>query len=154
LAYYISLYRMNQPPGSPNQTLTRVLASVIYDSRGRMLICQRPANKRHGLLWEFPGGKIEPGESNLEAARRELLEELGVEVLGIGSWAFSVQDPGSEFLIEFYPVRIRGTPLALEHAALQWVLPPDLLNWPLAPSDRRFAEVLLSEASRQNGASS
>jgi hypothetical protein len=77
-----------------------------------------------------------------------------VEVLGIGSWAFSVQDPGSEFLIEFYPVRIRGTPLALEHAALQWVLPPDLLNWPLAPSDRRFAEVLLSEASRQNGASS
>jgi mutator protein MutT len=128
-----------------------VLASVVYDALGRVLICQRPAHKRHGLLWEFPGGKIEPGESNLEAARRELREELGAEVLSIGASAFAVQDPGSTFLIEFYPVGILGAPQRLEHAAIEWVAPSDLLNWPLAPSDRRFAEFLLSDPSPRNG---
>ena len=57
----------------------RVIAAVI--ARGdRLLVCQRPPHKRHGGLWEFPGGKCEPGESDLEAARRELHEELGVEL--------------------------------------------------------------------------
>ena len=56
----------------------RVLATVIRRD-GRLLVCQRPSHKRHGGLWEFPGGKVEPGESDLAASRRELAEELGVE---------------------------------------------------------------------------
>jgi 8-oxo-dGTP pyrophosphatase MutT (NUDIX family) len=56
-----------------------VLAAVIR-RQDRYLVCRRPAHKRHGGLWEFPGGKLEPGETLLEAARRELREELGAEV--------------------------------------------------------------------------
>ena len=61
----------------PKKQLVRVLAAVIKRNE-RYLICKRPENKRHGGLWEFPGGKIEIGESNFEAAVRELREELGV----------------------------------------------------------------------------
>ena len=60
--------------------LTRVLAAVIWEGDS-VLICQRPPHKRHGGLWEFPGGKVRPGESRLDAARRELWEELNLKVL-------------------------------------------------------------------------
>jgi mutator protein MutT len=115
----------------------RVIASVI--TRGdRVLVCLRPAKKRHGGLWEFPGGKIEPGESELEAARRELGEELGVRVSSVGVLEFAMVDPGSPFLIEFRSVEIAGEPIALEHEALAWVTQEELLALPLAPSDRRY----------------
>src|SRR5690606_37599200 len=76
----------------------RVLAGVI-ERRGELLLCQRPLHKRHGGLWEFPGGKVEPGEEDLDALRRELAEELGVEVLDVGTPEQVVQDPGSPFLV-------------------------------------------------------
>ena len=104
-----------------------------------MLVCERPAHKRHGGLWEFPGGKLEPGESILDAARRELAEELEVRVLSVGEVEFAIEDPGSEFVIEFHPVAIEGEPRCLEHAALAWVGVERLLELPLAPSDREYA---------------
>lgn len=113
------------------------MASVIQ-RHGRLLLCKRPDDKRHGGLWEFPGGKVEEGESDFEAVERELAEELGVGVLEVGSIEFSVPDPGSRFVIEFLEVRIAGEPEALEHAALTWVDERELLNYPLAPSDRRY----------------
>jgi len=116
----------------------RVLASVI-ESHGRLLVCRRPADKRHGGLWEFPGGKVRRGESDLEAIRRELAEELGVEVTAVMEPRFSAPDPGSDFVIEFLPVEIRGIPRCLEHTALKWVKEEDLLSLSLAPSDRRYA---------------
>jgi 8-oxo-dGTP diphosphatase len=64
----------------------RVLASVIERDH-RLLVCRRPLDKRHGGLWEFSGGKVREGESDLEAARRELREELAVEVTGVGAVA-------------------------------------------------------------------
>lgn len=124
-------------------TLTSVLAAVV-EQDGKFLVCQRPANKRHGSLWEFPGGKLEVGESHLEAARRELAEELGVRVLSIGATILSIADPGSEFLIEFVPTTIDGDPQCLEHTDLKWMTLPDLPSVELAPSDRRFVEFLLS----------
>ena len=127
----------------------RVLASVIRRG-GRLLVCQRPAHKRHGGLWEFPGGKVEPGESDLAASRRELSEELGLHVPSVGPVEFSAADPGSEFVIEFLPVTIEGDPVCLEHSALAWALPGDLLTYDLAPSDRRYAELLLERASRRD----
>lgn len=117
----------------------RVLAAVI--TRGdRYLVCRRPVHKRHGGLWEFPGGKLEPGENDAGAAARELREELGVGVSAVGAEAFAVHDEGSPFLIAFVPVRIDGEPACLEHSALAWATAAELLGYALAPSDRRFVE--------------
>jgi len=108
-----------------------------------MLICQRPHHKRHGGLWEFPGGKCEPGESDFEATRRELREELDIEVTAVGAPLFESQDPGSTFLIAFVPVQIVGTPTRIEHADIRWVTLAELGTLPLAPSDRQFVEACL-----------
>jgi mutator protein MutT len=120
-----------------------VFAAVIQRN-GTYLVCQRPADKRHGSLWEFPGGKVEAGETHLEAARRELAEELDVRVLNVGSALFSFADPGSDFLIEFAPTTIEGNPKCLEHMDLKWVALHDLPSLDLAPSDRRFVDFLRS----------
>jgi 8-oxo-dGTP diphosphatase len=93
-------------------------------------------------LWEFPGGKIEFNETNLEAARREMREELGMPVTGVGAVLFSNHDAGSEFVIEFVPVEVEGEPTCLEHSALAWVSPSELSSYELAPSDRNFAHYL------------
>lgn len=123
----------------------RVIAAVI--SRGdRYLVCQRPTEKRHGGLWEFPGGKCEPGESDADAARRELHEELGVEVVAVSSEKFAVTDPGSPFLIAFVPVRIVGEPICHEHSDLAWGTMQEIATFALAPSDRRYVEFMLSRA--------
>ena len=123
----------------------RVVAAVV--GRGdRLLVCQRPPHKRHGGLWEFPGGKREPGEDDAAAARRELREELGVEVLDVAAETFAVADEGSPFLIAFVPVTIAGEPVCHEHTALLWGTPAELARLPLAPSDRRYVEQLLAPA--------
>jgi 8-oxo-dGTP diphosphatase len=116
----------------------RVIAAVIQ--RGdRFLLCERPIHKRHGGLWEFPGGKLESGETMLEAARRELSEELGIEVQSIQEAEFAINDPGSPFIIEFCRVRIDGEPICLEHRSIAWVTLSELLELALAPSDQQFA---------------
>ena len=120
-----------------------VLAAVVRRN-DKYLVCQRPVHKRHGRLWEFPGGKLKPGETYLDAARRELAEELGVEALAVGSPLFSMADPGSEFLIEFVPTEIVGEPQCLEHIDLKWLPLEQLPYLHLAPSDKRFVEFLRS----------
>ena len=123
----------------------RVIAAVV--ARGeQLLVCQRPLHKRHGGLWEFPGGKCEPGESDADAARRELDEELGVGVVDVGAEQFAIGDPGSPFLIAFVPVTIAGEPTCREHVALHWGTPAELAALPLAPSDRRYVEFRLRES--------
>jgi 8-oxo-dGTP pyrophosphatase MutT (NUDIX family) len=123
--------------------LIRVIAAVI--SRGdKLLVCQRPLTKRHGGLWEFPGGKRQRGESDAQAATRELREELGVDVLEVGEELITVRDEGSPFLIAFLPVSISGQPICREHMALQWDLPEVIAQLPLAPSDREFVSWCLA----------
>ena len=128
----------------------RVVAAVIADG-DRLLVCQRPAHKRHGGLWEFPGGKREPGESDAEAAARELREELGVDVTAVGAELLAVHDEGSPYLIAFVEVAIAGTPECHEHTALVWGTPRELAALPLAPSDQRFVEALLAGGARGAG---
>jgi mutator protein MutT len=122
--------------------LIRVLAAVIRRDNA-VLLARRPKHKRHGQLWEFPGGKVVSGEGLLAAAKRELAEELGFEVQSIGMILFERQDPGSDFLIQFLEVEASGEPVALEHEAIAWVSIPDLPTYDLAPTDRAFAEHLL-----------
>ena len=117
----------------------RVLAAVIR-RQGRYLLCRRPVRKRHGGLWEFPGGKLEPGETLARAAGRELKEELGTEVTGYGPLLFSHREAGSPFQIEFVPVEIAGEPEALEHEEVRWVSAEELEGLALAPSDRAFVQ--------------
>ncbi len=121
----------------------RVLAAVLQRD-GEYLICQRPIRKRHGGLWEFPGGKLEGAETLLDAARRELAEELGVYVSRIDRTLYTVADPGSDFVIEFVETSINGEPRCLEHLNLRWLPLNEMLDMPLAPSDRRFVEFLLA----------
>lgn len=124
------------------EDVVRVVAAVV-ERDGRLLLCRRPPGKRHAGLWEFPGGKLLPGESVAEAARRELAEELAVEVLSVGERLLELPDPGSPFVVEFHRVEAAGDPVALEHDGLAWVRPEDLAGMDLAPSDRAFAMHLL-----------
>lgn len=123
----------------------QVVAAVVR-REGRYLVCRRPMGKRHGGLWEFPGGKLEPGETLLDAARRELAEELGVRVVAAGACLAALRDPGSPFVVAFHPVEIEGEPACLEHAELRWAAPADLGALPLAPSDRRFVDQVVRPA--------
>lgn len=121
----------------------KVLAAVIERS-GRYLICRRPGYKRHGGLWEFPGGKLEEGESMAEAAVRELKEELGLLATRVGETYLSVKDGQSPYLVCFTAVETSGEPELSEHSDLIWATPSELLEKSLAPCDRRFAEFLAS----------
>jgi 8-oxo-dGTP diphosphatase len=114
-----------------------VVAAVIRRD-DRLLVGLRPAHKRHGGLWEFPGGKLEGDETPLQGAMRELGEELGVVVTRVSEARIRFRDPGSPFLIAFHDVEIEGEPSALEHEELRWCQVAELAEMPLAPSDARF----------------
>jgi len=111
----------------------------------RYLVGRRPEHKRHGGLWEFPGGKVLEGESRLDATRRELSEELGLEVVGLGPLLLAVDDPGSRYRIEFVEVETVGEPTAHEHSSLAWLTPGELGSLTLAPADARFVVWLTSQ---------
>lgn len=122
----------------PTYPLITVVAAVI-EREGRLLLGQRPPGKRHGGLWEFPGGKLLSGETVAEAIRRELREELDLELDRVGPVIFRAQDPGAVFDVWFVEVAARGAPRALEHTTLEWCNYRRLLEYDLAPADRRFA---------------
>jgi 8-oxo-dGTP diphosphatase len=126
------------------QNAQNVIAAVIKQNE-KFLVCKRPQHKRHGGLWEFPGGKLESGESFFQAAQRELTEELALTVKEIGDITFATTDEASGFKINFVEVKVEGEPTLLEHTALDWLSPRELLNIDLAPSDRCFAEYLNNE---------
>jgi len=125
-----------------------VLAAVIRDG-DRYLVCRRPAEKRHGGLWEFPGGKIQAGESRLQAAARELREELDLRVVQLGETVGSHRDPESPFVVHFVEATVEGSPTALEHEELRWVTAAELRNLSLAPADREFADRLTGSPARE-----
>jgi 8-oxo-dGTP diphosphatase len=127
--------------------MIRVVAAVIRNDN-RLLLGQRPQHKRHGGLWEFPGGKIEPDETAYQAIARELKEEMGLMVTGIGECLYSVHDPGSTFRIEFTETFASGEARAIEHQAIGWFTLTQLEKMNLAPSDRLFLDHLANNHDR------
>lgn len=123
-----------------------VVAAVVLRD-GRYLVCRRPAHKRHGDLWEFPGGKVLEDETRNDAVRRELAEELELEATDVGDVLYSAADDGSPYLIEFVETRATGTPVLHEHSEVGWFTVSELGRLALAPADARFTSWL----SRQPG---
>lgn len=115
----------------------RVVAAVA-ERNNQVLVAQRPREKRHGGMWEFPGGKVEADETDLDALKRELSEELGLTVRSAQPAIAAFQDPGSHFLIVFVPVTVEGEPECREHIAIRWATWLELESLPLAPTDERF----------------
>jgi mutator protein MutT len=114
-----------------------VVAAVIR-RKNKALLGRRPDHKRHGGLWEFPGGKIDEGETEVDAVTRELHEEFGVETTSVGRILYECRDPGSPFRIRFLDVGIRGESVPTEHTEIGWFEPDSLSTLGLAPCDARF----------------
>jgi len=119
--------------------LVLVAACALIDADGRVLIAQRPQGKSMAGLWEFPGGKVEPGERPEECLIRELKEELGIivreECLAPLTFA-SHSYPDFYLLMPLYVCRRwEGIVTAQEHQALKWVRPGELKNYPMPPAD-------------------
>jgi 8-oxo-dGTP diphosphatase len=129
--------------------LLPVVAVALSDAQGRVLIAQRPADKEHAGLWEFPGGKIESGESPEAALVRELGEELGVTVLPehLQPLTFSSACRGARhlLLLLYRCTTWQGEARALDAAAIRWVLPCALADYDMPPADRPFVSVLAAE---------
>jgi mutator protein MutT len=120
---------------------TDVVAAVIV-REGRYLMGRRPEHKRHGGLWEFPGGKVHDGESREDAVGRELHEELGLTTRTVGARLWWEADEGSPFVIHFLETEVEGTPEAREHSQVGWFTPDEMAALPLAPGDARFVSRL------------
>jgi 8-oxo-dGTP diphosphatase len=126
--------------------LVLVAACALIDPDGRVLIAQRPPDKAMAGLWEFPGGKVEPGERPEEALIRELREELGVTVQEACLAPFTFAShayPEFQLLMPLYLCRRwDGTPTAHEHTAIKWVRPRDLPSWPMPAADLPLIPML------------
>jgi len=118
-----------------------VVAGALTDGEGRWLMQQRPPGKRHAGLWEFPGGKVEPGESPRAALVRELNEELGIAVAAdaLRPMAFAESPAGggeTGIVILLYSVAaFTGIPVARDGAAIDWFTPDEIAGLPLPPLD-------------------
>ena len=123
--------------------MTDVVAALIWD-QGKFMICQRPAHKARGLLWEFVGGKTEPGETLEEALIRECREELDITV--------SVGDIFTQVVHKYPDIHIRltlfncaiaaGTPRLLEHNDLKWIAPAEIPLFDFCPADRDILALI------------
>ncbi|HEX5181595.1 MAG TPA: (deoxy)nucleoside triphosphate pyrophosphohydrolase [Allosphingosinicella sp.] len=129
----------------PTSTLT-VVAAALVDSEGRVLIQQRAPGRAMAGLWEFPGGKVEPGERPESALVRELEEELGiaVEEMRLAPAAFaSADNAGRHMLLLLYLCREWiGEPRALDAAALAWLKPEEMMAADMPPADVPLVEAL------------
>lgn len=125
--------------GIPSGRILTVVAAALVDADGRVLVQQRPPGKPMAGLWEFPGGKVEPGELPEAALSRELHEELGIAVdaAALAPATFASEALGDRhLLLLLYTLRKwGGEPQARHATALQWVHPPELRSLAMPPAD-------------------
>ena len=124
-----------------------VAACALVDADGRVLIAQRPEGKALAGLWEFPGGKVEPGETPEQTVVRELAEELGIETKTacLAPLTFASHDYEAFHLLMplFVCRRFWGTPVAKEAQALKWVRPNRLRDYEMPPADAPLIPFLI-----------
>ena len=126
--------------------MTEVVAALICQGDAFMIF-QRPAEKARGLLWEFAGGKVEPGETCAQALIRECQEELGIEI-SVGPVLAQVVHAYPDLTIHltlFRAVIANGTPKKLEHKDFRWITAADLPQYQLCPADAAIAQALWPE---------
>ncbi|WP_375410430.1 (deoxy)nucleoside triphosphate pyrophosphohydrolase [uncultured Methylobacterium sp.] len=127
--------------------LLLVVAVALADADGRVLLAQRPPGKQLAGLWEFPGGKVEPGERPEETLIRELAEELGITVKEacLAPLTFASHPyPDFHLLMPLYICRRwEGVPAPLEGQRLKWVRPRDLRDMPMPPADAPLIPFLV-----------
>ena len=123
--------------------MTDVVAALIW-AEDRFLICQRPANKSRALLWEFVGGKTEPGETFQEALVRECQEELDITV-SVGDIFTQVVHEYPDILIRltlFHCTIAQGTPKMLEHNDIRWIHPSQIPEFAFCPADKDILALI------------
>lgn len=125
-------------------SITLVVAAVIRDLRGRVMLTRRPEGLHMGGLWEFPGGKVENGESPADALARELAEELSLRAEVGRPITFAVhEEPGMRIVLLFYGVSLDGqTPEPVEGQEIVWVEPERLHEYPTPPADAELVRLL------------
>ena len=130
----------------PTQPIVLVAAVALIDPDGRVLLGQRPAGKHLAGLWEFPGGKVQPGETPEAALIRELDEEIGIDVVAscLAPFTFASHSyPEFHLLMPLYICRKwSGIATAREGQRLAWVWPPRLGDYPMPPADKPLVAML------------
>lgn len=123
--------------------MTEVVAALIWE-KDRFMICQRPAHKARGLLWEFVGGKVEPGETKEQALIRECREELAVTV-SVGEVFMEVTHTYPDLTVHltlFHASLAEGTPQKLEHNDIRWITTEEIPQYPFCPADEEILAAL------------
>lgn len=123
--------------------MTEVVAALIWEG-SRFMICQRPAHKARGLLWEFVGGKVEPGETKEQALVRECREELAVTV-SVGSSFAEVTHEYPDLTVHltlFHAAIAEGIPQMREHNDIRWITTDEILQYDFCPADQPILEKL------------
>ena len=130
---------------------TDVVAALIWDN-GHFLICQRPPNKKRGLLWEFVGGKVEQGETKQQALIRECREELGVTI-AVDDIFMEVSHtyPDISIVLSLFNARIMDGELQkLEHNDLKWITADEIKNYEFCPADEEILQRIMFEYSEKS----
>ncbi|MBT5890010.1 MAG: 8-oxo-dGTP diphosphatase MutT [Halieaceae bacterium] len=124
-----------------------VAVGILIDPQGRVLITRRAPQTHQGGLWEFPGGKVEPGETIVDALARELREELGVTVLISEPFMTLQHDYGDQCVcLAVYRVTSwRGEPSGMEGQPLAWQQPKNLTDWPFPAANQPILTRLLTD---------
>ena len=124
--------------------MTEVVAALIWRGE-KFMICQRPAHKARGLLWEFVGGKVEPGETKEQALIRECQEELAV-TLSVGDVFMDVIHEYPDLTVHltlFNATIAEGEPQKLEHNDIKWITPDEIQNYDFCPADVEILERIM-----------
>ena len=130
--------------------ITEVVAALIWDG-DRFMICQRPAHKARGLLWEFVGGKVEAGETGEQALIRECREEIAVE-LSMGDVFMEVlhEYPDLTVHLTLYNASIaKGTPRKLEHNDIRWITPGEIPDYDFCPADVEILAAIIKNGKEE-----
>jgi 8-oxo-dGTP diphosphatase len=126
--------------------MTEVVAALIWQGE-KFMICQRPAHKARGLLWEFVGGKVEAGETKEDALIRECQEELDV-LLSVGEVFMDVTHKYPDLTVHltlFHATIAEGEPKKLEHNDIKWITPKEISNYEFCPADEEILKKIIKE---------